>query len=90
MLSFEGLTINIDGVAMGSAGNVMTGHQSYGGRIVLTQMGVPGGSGTSNSWSCIDLPMACFQGTTTPKHNLTGYLCSDPYSPQTPIQHFTC
>ncbi|MBF0568203.1 MAG: hypothetical protein HQK95_04985 [Nitrospirae bacterium] len=89
MLSFEGLTINLDGMAMGSVSVAVAANQSYGGRISLVQMGILGGSGPFNSWSCMDLPMACFQGTTNPKRNLTGYLCSDPYSPQTPIQHFT-
>lgn len=90
MLSFEGLTINVDGMAMGSVSVIMTGTSgSYGGRISLVQIGTLGGSGSSGSWSCPDLPMACFQGTTSPKRNLIGYICSDPYSPQTPVQHFT-
>ncbi|MBF0458314.1 MAG: SBBP repeat-containing protein [Nitrospirae bacterium] len=88
MLSFEGLNINLDGLVMGSVSVIMTSG-SYGGRISLWQMGTIGGSGSANSWSCTDLPMACFQGTTTPKRNLVGYMCSDQYSPQTPIQHFT-
>ncbi|MBF0457413.1 MAG: hypothetical protein HQK99_05920 [Nitrospirae bacterium] len=88
MLSFEGLNINLDGLVMGSVSVIMSSG-SYGGRIGLWQMGTLGGSGSSNSWSCVDLPMACFQGTTAPKRNLVGYMCSDQYSPQTPVQHFT-
>ncbi|MEO5360314.1 MAG: hypothetical protein H7843_07675 [Nitrospirota bacterium] len=89
MLSFEGLDVNLDGLTMGSVAVVMAANQSYGGRIKLVQSGVLGGSGTYNTWSCADLPMACFQGTTNPKRNLVGYVCSDLYSPMTPKQHFT-
>ncbi len=111
MMSFEGLLINVDGVAAGSLAAIMLTNNSYGGRISLlkqnpgaTQGQLPGGGPMNHSvasngdvatpvvmgtWSCADLPMACFQGTTTPKRNLVGYICSDLYTPATPAQHFT-
>ncbi|MCG6553614.1 MAG: hypothetical protein L7F77_14920 [Candidatus Magnetominusculus sp. LBB02] len=89
MLSFEGMTINVDGIAMGSVAVAVPSASSYGGRVMLVQMGTLGGSGTGASWSCTDLPMACFQGSTNPKRNLVGYICSDPYTPQTNYQQFT-
>ncbi|KWT90997.1 hypothetical protein [Candidatus Magnetominusculus xianensis] len=102
MLSFEGTSVKVDGIAIGDISSYVTGG-SYGGRVTLMK-GSPGmaqgqlpggqlmlhsGNRVMGTWACTDLPMACFQGTTNPKRNLVGYICSDLYTPATPAQHYT-
>ena len=36
-----------------------------------------GGAITSSTVTCSDVPMSCFQGTTSPKRNLVGHTCED-------------
>ncbi|MBF0536991.1 MAG: hypothetical protein HQL03_01925 [Nitrospirae bacterium] len=68
MLSFEGQDIKMDGVKIADTASstaVPTPGNSYGGIIIVTGA------------SCIEAPMSCFQGTTTPKRNVVGYTCKD-------------
>ncbi|MBF0486603.1 MAG: hypothetical protein HQK98_00445 [Nitrospirae bacterium] len=88
MISFETMNLNIDGTSFGSLSGKVNASSNYGGSIRLTQqaaatydgdgaMVVKYGNATALDWTCGNLPMACFQGTTNPKRNLVGYTCSD-------------
>ncbi|MBF0459170.1 MAG: hypothetical protein HQK99_14865 [Nitrospirae bacterium] len=76
----------------GSLSGKVNANTSYGASIRFSQMGAASyqdditaanvgttkyGNATSLDWTCGNLPMACFQGTTNPKRNLVGYMCSD-------------
>ncbi|MBF0568202.1 MAG: hypothetical protein HQK95_04980 [Nitrospirae bacterium] len=88
MVSFEGLSINVDGTSFGSLSGKVNANNNYSGSLRLTQQAagyndgagaatVKYGNATDLDWTCGNIPMACFQGTTTPKRNLIGYVCSD-------------
>ncbi|MBF0337027.1 MAG: hypothetical protein HQL05_04275 [Nitrospirae bacterium] len=48
---------------------------SYGAYLVITKATANTTDGASGSLNCENTPMACFQGTSTPKRNLVGYSC---------------
>ncbi|MBF0344111.1 MAG: hypothetical protein HQL06_07755 [Nitrospirae bacterium] len=48
---------------------------NYGAYIVLTSTNTNVTANSAASLSCERAPMACFQGTTSPKRNLVGYQC---------------
>lgn len=92
MISFEGQNINLDGSKIGSINASLSNLSgSYGGELRFSQYAannfdgvtnalagnVKYGTAANNDWSCGNMPMACFQGTTAPKRNLVGYMCSD-------------
>ncbi|MEO5360315.1 MAG: hypothetical protein H7843_07680 [Nitrospirota bacterium] len=88
MISFDTLSINLDGTSIGSLSGKVNASSNYSGSVRLTQVAaanydgdgsnvVKWGNAQAVAWSCGNLPMACFQGTTSPKRNLVGYMCSD-------------
>ncbi|MBF0557044.1 MAG: hypothetical protein HQK96_21220 [Nitrospirae bacterium] len=89
MVSFETMSVNIDGTSFGSLTGKVNANSNYAGSLRLSQQAagfvdgvgniatVKYGNATALDWTCGNLPMACFQGTTTPKRNLIGYMCSD-------------
>ncbi|KWT90996.1 hypothetical protein [Candidatus Magnetominusculus xianensis] len=85
-ISFAGNSIQLDGSAIGTIPTSIGSTAIYGGMLNLTaQAGgtyngdssAMYGAALSPNWSCAQLPIACFQGTTSPKRNLVGYVCSD-------------
>ncbi|MBF0466327.1 MAG: hypothetical protein HQK94_14740, partial [Nitrospirae bacterium] len=54
----------------------------YSGKLAFIGTSSPGdtefgGGVTASTVSCTDVPMSCFQGTTSPKRNLVGHNCED-------------
>ncbi|MBF0464765.1 MAG: hypothetical protein HQK88_08995 [Nitrospirae bacterium] len=72
MISFSGQNITFGSetkdisTQTGGTGNSLT---AYGLRLTLAS--------TGSDLNCKNMTMACFQGTTSPKRNVLGYICED-------------
>ncbi|MBF0458216.1 MAG: hypothetical protein HQK99_10015 [Nitrospirae bacterium] len=70
-ISFIGQTVTVDGTTQVVDLSSDTGtNSSYGGTLHFSSTG-------STGINCKTLLMTCFQGNTSPKRNLVGYICED-------------
>ncbi|MBF0592937.1 MAG: hypothetical protein HQL02_12705 [Nitrospirae bacterium] len=65
-LSFELQSIKMDGATVATVSGTNS-NEAYTGNLIIN------GAGTT----CYNVPIACLQGTTTPKRNLVGFICQD-------------
>ncbi|MBF0346004.1 MAG: hypothetical protein HQL06_17480 [Nitrospirae bacterium] len=77
MLIFNGTDISLDSNTIGSVSGSTATSSSYGALIILTSANTVTAAGGAATLACDNAPMACFQGTTSPKRNLVGYTCKD-------------
>ncbi|QWR76449.1 hypothetical protein [Candidatus Magnetomonas plexicatena] len=70
LIAFDGQTVSVDGTTGLDISSYTQTSSMYGGTLKFL-------STSSGSINCKNILMSCFQGTTSPKRNLIGYLCED-------------
>ncbi|QWR77430.1 hypothetical protein [Candidatus Magnetomonas plexicatena] len=68
MLTFSGYSVTCGNSAIDLTSE-LSGATSYGGVLSIYS--------TGTALNCTNITISCFQGTTTPRRNLAGYLCQD-------------
>ncbi|MBF0520738.1 MAG: hypothetical protein HQK92_13580 [Nitrospirae bacterium] len=70
LFAFNQQTVSVDSTTGLDISSYTQTNSIYGGTLKFL-------STSSSSINCKNILMSCFQGTTTPKRNLLGYLCED-------------
>ncbi|MEO5355794.1 MAG: hypothetical protein H7844_00665 [Nitrospirae bacterium YQR-1] len=82
LMTFSGNTMTTGSTTIFLSDLTSGSSTGYSGKLAFTGTTSSGdsefsGAITSSTVTCSDVPMSCFQGTTSPKRNLVGHTCED-------------